>query len=453
MTKKRKFNPKATEPQKHAPVEVIVEDVTNHPMCLHGPTLLFSSEKGRYFACASCRDKKECTVYIEEDEWKKEGVRKRNEKYYNLIPKIDKAAAWSNLNEVKSRHPSDRAYCDTCKELYLLSQSKKHSNHRVITPLTDEQLQHPSSWLPALENDTVEAQYIFTKKSVSCVLGILRNNNIKNILCIGTPSIHEAAQAHPDFNSLLLDYDTRQRLFHAPNKYLWYNMFNNYLLNGNEDEKVLKKFFKSSKDGGLCIVMDPPFGGRVEPLTHTLKELSATFNKLSDKESTVPVIWAFPYFSEPYIRNIMPEMKMHDFQVEYENHKKFKNKGKKLGSPVRFFTNLPLATIDMSNDSNYKLCSKCKYWVLASNNHCNKCGECTSKNGMRYKHCNKCERCVKPTYSHCETCGRCCLEIHVCGLVVESQSCYNCQEKGHKQSTCPLLQDGPQKKKKKRKHA
>lgn len=69
----------------------------------------------------------------------------------------------------------------------------------------------------------------------------------RNILCIGTPSIHEAAQAHPDFNSLLLDYDTRHSMFHPPTKYLWYNMFNNYLFNGNDDEKVLKKFFKSSK--------------------------------------------------------------------------------------------------------------------------------------------------------------------------------------------------------------
>lgn len=112
------------------------------------------------------------------------------------------------------------------------------------------------------------------------------------------------------------------------------------------------------------------------------------------------------------------------YQVEYENHKIFQNKskGRKHGSPVRFFTNLPLATIDMSNDSKYKLCNKCKYWVSASNNHCNKCGECTSKNGMRYKHCSACERCVKPTFFHCPSCARCCLEKgHKCGVIVESQ--------------------------------
>lgn len=61
-----------------------------------------------------------------------------------------------------------------------MSQSRKHNkDHRVITPLTDDQLARPSSWLPTLENDSVEAQYMFTKKSVGTVLGILKNNNIK----------------------------------------------------------------------------------------------------------------------------------------------------------------------------------------------------------------------------------------------------------------------------------
>lgn len=149
-------------------------------------------------------------------------------------------------------------------------------------------------------------------------------------------------------------------------------MFNDYLFNGNQDEKILKKFFKNSKyvvflfycflyfwklfllrcvneqhgiiqismsysscsvfksnriliqiclkytffrDKGLCIVIDPPFGGRVEPLVQTIKDLSAAYRKVCEGEGLLPVIWAFPYFSEPYIRNIAPEIKMHDYQV------------------------------------------------------------------------------------------------------------------------------------------
>ncbi|XP_045772368.1 rRNA N6-adenosine-methyltransferase ZCCHC4 [Maniola jurtina] len=452
MVKKRTFAVQ-TPVQHTTPVEVIAEDVTNHPLCLHGPTLLFSSEKGRFYACASCRNKKDCTVQIDEEDWKKEGVRQRNEKYYKLIPKFDKAAAWNHFKEVKTRHPSDRAYCHTCQELFIASQSRKHlKDHRIVLPLTDEQLANPTTFLQPLQNDQHEAQYMFTKKSVSTVLGILRNNKISNILCIGTPSVHEAAQGHPDFDSLLLDYDTRYHMFYPSNKFLWYNMFNNFLFNQNEDEKVLKKFLKGSKNKGLAIVMDPPFGGRVEPLIQTIKELSNLYSKVCGTEDKIlPVIWAFPYFAEPYITNMMPEIKMHDYQVEYQNHKKFQNKkgGRKFGSPVRFFTNLPFATIDLSNDSSYKLCDKCKYWVSVSNMHCNKCRECTSKNGMTYKHCNICKRCVKPTFVHCAECGRCGHEKHVCGTVVESQSCYNCNEKGHKKAECPQ-KDGANVKKKRK---
>lgn len=63
--------------------------------------------------------------------------------------------------------------------------------------------------------------------------------------------------------------------------------------------------------------MDPPFGGRVEPLVHTLRELSATYKRLCENpdEESLPVLWAFPYFAEPYIKNMMPEMKIHDYQV------------------------------------------------------------------------------------------------------------------------------------------
>lgn len=62
--------------------------------------------------------------------------------------------------------------------------------------------------------------------------------------------------------------------------------------------------------------MDPPFGGRVEPLIHTIRELSDMYSKVFDAENKLlPVIWAFPYFSEPYITNMEPEIKMHDYRV------------------------------------------------------------------------------------------------------------------------------------------
>lgn len=70
----------------------------------------------------------------------------------------------------------------TCEQLYIPSQTKKHNStkdHRLIAPITDDQLARPSTWLPTLENDAKEAQYMFTKKSVSLILGTIMRNNIR----------------------------------------------------------------------------------------------------------------------------------------------------------------------------------------------------------------------------------------------------------------------------------
>lgn len=58
-------------------IQVIIEDLKNHPSCVHGPTLLFAKnstdteESRKYFACAACRDRKDCAFYMWEDEFTK----------------------------------------------------------------------------------------------------------------------------------------------------------------------------------------------------------------------------------------------------------------------------------------------------------------------------------------------------------------------------------------------
>lgn len=77
-----------------------------------------------------------------------------------------------------------------------------------------------------------------------------------------------------------------------------------------------KCMFFFCREKGICIVIDPPFGGRVEPLVQTIKDISKMYNSLCETEEKIlPVIWAFPYFAEPYICNMLPEIKMHDYQV------------------------------------------------------------------------------------------------------------------------------------------
>lgn len=99
---------------------------------------------------------------------------------------------------------------------------------------------------------------------------------------------------------------------------VYYNCRSKWLLGKMNSVLMIFYFnFCVFRDKGLCIVIDPPFGGRVEPLVQTIKELSAEYRKLCDGEGLLPVIWAFPYFSEPYIQNLAPEIKMHDYRVSF----------------------------------------------------------------------------------------------------------------------------------------
>lgn len=97
----RKRNAEApTAPSKTSSIEVIVGDTSSHPVCLHGPTLLFHNEKERFFACSLCRNKKDCPINISEEDWNKESVKNRNEKYLQMIPALDKTAVYKTLIEV-----------------------------------------------------------------------------------------------------------------------------------------------------------------------------------------------------------------------------------------------------------------------------------------------------------------------------------------------------------------
>lgn len=90
--------------------------------------------------------------------------------------------------------------------------------------------------------------------------------------------------------------------------------------------------------------MDPPFGGRLEPIASTLKIIEADYQRLNETENGLPVFLFFPYFMEPQILNSLSDYNMADYKVDYDNHSLFKDgsKGRKFGSPVRVFTNLSL---------------------------------------------------------------------------------------------------------------
>lgn len=113
------------------------------------------------------------------------------------------------------------------------------------------------------------------------------------------------------------------------------------------------------------MITDPPFGGRIEPLAKTIHSMWSLYNRLREEnslirngkstlhkrnhvlkkpETTFPVFFIFPYFMEPKIKHYLPEFRMSDYKVDYDNHPLFNDgpKGRKQGSPVRIFTNVNL---------------------------------------------------------------------------------------------------------------
>lgn len=54
-------------------------------------------------------------------------------------------------------------------------------------------------------------------------------------------------------------------------------MFNNFIFDKNCQSDLLN-FLKSKK---LLVLMDPPFGGRVEPLANTLETLNKTYEEVN----------------------------------------------------------------------------------------------------------------------------------------------------------------------------
>lgn len=234
-----------------------------------------------------------------------------------------------------------------------------------------------------------------------------------------------------------------QHNFFGPLNFCWYNLFNNHFFH-NDSNSIFKDFLTQNGGKNTYIICDPPFGGRVEPISQTLKgitDLHKKLNKIEAEEDNLKTVFIFPYFMEPTLRDKsnpagipggLKELKMSDYKVDYENHPLFaRSQDRKIGSPVRIFTDIDLSLLKLPESEGYKYCKRCKKWTSQENKHCKKCKDCTSKDGRRYRHCNTCARCVKPTWKHCKKCNRCTLEIHKCGEAPKiTGQCYKCNEFG-----------------------
>lgn len=99
-----------------------------------------------------------------------------------------------------------------------------------------------------------------------------------------------------------------------------YNMFNHHFFNGVSSKLRYEHFLKDScgNDKKLAILVDPPFGGLLQVLAHTIKSITDEWNCLNSscvQCDLLETFLFFPYFHEKMLKEFFPSFNMADYQV------------------------------------------------------------------------------------------------------------------------------------------
>ncbi|XP_075149977.1 rRNA N(6)-adenosine-methyltransferase ZCCHC4 [Haematobia irritans] len=429
-------------PQKNESKRLLVkcedeEEGDIYPHCSHGPTVLFYYEnKGPqygYYACSAHRDKRQCSFHVAVEDL----TMKHLQRKYN-----DASTIYRNLRQKFQEVTQNKHFCLSCNVLLNDNDVESHFGHKMKKHLNTKDMRNPTSFLPPLDNDKVQAQYFFDEKSLKFFVNTLHDLRISKVICIGAPRLHAHLlnQWPNNIKSFLLDFDHRFYYFYPDTQFCWYNMCNNHFFDDLQRQEFVK-FLKCKNNERLLIFTDPPFGCRTELIANTLQKITRLHNRINGLPyQPLPIFWIFPYFSVHYLQQVLPSLQMCDYKINYTNHESYTDIGKmarKQGSPVRLFTNVPLELIKLPVQELYKYCSKCEKYTALENRHCDKCKCCPSKNGSTYVHCEQCGLCVKPTYVHCQNCRRCTQsEGHNCIEYQSKQKCFICRRIGHIETRC-----------------
>ncbi|KAM8881059.1 rRNA N(6)-adenosine-methyltransferase ZCCHC4 [Synchiropus picturatus] len=419
------------------------------PCCPHGPTLLFEKVcKGgkngrRFYACAACRDRKDCNFFQWEDE-KVSAARLLARETENKLksPPFTQLQYNSRFQKLASLPLDQKKFCQDCQLMLLPGELATHATHRNVA-VTAAHFNRPSMLLRPLQDKKTNAQYLFTDRASQFLLNTLVALGFRKILCVGAPRLLELTKIRNQeqvlqLKSLLLDIDLRYAQFYSRDEFCHYNMFNHHCFAGEASSSVLQDFLSEADGEKVVMVADPPFGGLVKPLAHSFYKISEMWKKQQSSDGEIPMMWVFPYFFEPRILECLPSLTMLDYQVDYDNHPLYKHgKTGRKQSPVRIFTNIPAKDVVLPKEEGYRFCSTCERFVCSLNKHCAKCNTCPSKDGREWKHCSACDKCVKPSWRHCRSCGRCALPDHPCEQSQGTQGCFICGSLQHKRSVCP----------------
>lgn len=153
-----------------------------------------------------------CKFYLKEGEkLTKQQAAKWEQKRKEFTSRYHHRLLYVHLNKIMSLPPERRYYCHTCEKLIHYDDKEKHKDHDLKEGITDYEMKHPTEMLKPLENSRQEAQYFFSKKSTEDMINVLVKLGAKQVLCIGTPKIHEYIldKYEDKISSLLLDLDGR----------------------------------------------------------------------------------------------------------------------------------------------------------------------------------------------------------------------------------------------------
>ena len=411
------------------------------PYCPHGPTILFrrflkNKPSRKFYACAVHRTKRGCPFF----QWSDVTIdKKRQLAYLNAYKRNVNKYNWKKLRKqlitfINYTTDASRKLCLTCKILLLTHEVDKHRDHLLQESVTMQQLLHPSRLFLPIRDRSSFAQEFFTVSTLEVITTNISRLNIRRVICVGTPTLHESilSNSSSGLTSFLLDLDPKYSQFLSPRLYQRFNLFNTHFFSPNGAQQ-LQNFISSPQQTELLIVLDIPFGAKVEAIHSSLQRLwiLAGWEKLVLPRG-IPTLWIFPYFNGAEIAE-KTEFSMLQYRVEYEV--KYANKK----SPVRIFTNLPLQRFYLPTKSKeYKYCNKCSMFVFGNAEHCVKCNSCVSADGGRSHHCENCDKCVKESFKHCSSCNVC-HPPKLCLLPETARHrCHICRELSHKRRNCPL---------------
>ncbi|CAF0907842.1 unnamed protein product [Adineta ricciae] len=388
----------------NASIEVDFSDdiETDHPRCVHGPTLLFRSSTERFFACSACRDRQECDIYIPYEKRSSKASKRIIKQHAIEYKRFKEHIQTIQKNRAKFSKQSHVRYCSTCSLVFLEVNQSEHADHDYSESLTRRQYRQPCRYLlQPLEKKRTNAQFFFSQTFIDYFISkLLSQGSWDSIICIGCPTIFEnlnRPEHKNKFRTYLLDYDHRLCSFYSSKRMLIYNMFNGHIF--SKSKFFYEQFLSNTKN--CLIVIDPPFGGFHRALACSIDKL------VSSRNITHNLILFNPYFLEKWISDAFQSLKMLDYKVEYTSNSSLHLCRGKKGSPVRMFTDICPSKCPPLDDVNYKYCFECNRYTLLTNQHCFQCQSCTSKDGLPYKHCLLCQRCVKSERVHCMKCNVC----------------------------------------------